>query len=224
MDIYLIINLINGKKYVGQTINLKNRIRGHRGGYGNSLIAKAIRKHGWENFAVVILEQEIDTHEKLNELEILHIHREKSMVEHGGYNLCTGGSGTSGFKPSCETKEKQRASKIGKKLSPEHRLKIGEGNRLWERGIECRQKISQSLRSSLKNKCKRKPLSGDHKSILSSIKSKEWIVTTPLGETIEVTNLRKFCMENHLSSSAMCRVSKNMQSNHKGYRVVAKIH
>ena len=55
--IYLITNLLNGKKYVGQTIQRLNiRMNHHRRG-GDLYIDRAIRKYGRENFKVEVLEE-----------------------------------------------------------------------------------------------------------------------------------------------------------------------
>ncbi|MBE8952419.1 MAG: GIY-YIG nuclease family protein [Quinella sp. 1Q7] len=65
--IYKLTCLINSKAYVGQTTRtLEKRIEQHK--YGNLYVDRAIRKYGWENFTVEILE-ECDTREQLNERE-----------------------------------------------------------------------------------------------------------------------------------------------------------
>ena len=47
--VYLIWNMVNGKKYVGQTIQpLEKRFNAHK--YADSLLGRAIRKYGAENF------------------------------------------------------------------------------------------------------------------------------------------------------------------------------
>ena len=47
--VYLIINLVNGKKYVGQTIKtVAKRFNEHS--HEKTFIGRAIRKHGKENF------------------------------------------------------------------------------------------------------------------------------------------------------------------------------
>lgn len=47
--VYLIVNMVNGKRYVGQAIQpLAKRFNAHA--YADSLIGKAIRKYGKENF------------------------------------------------------------------------------------------------------------------------------------------------------------------------------
>ena len=57
-DIYLIINKVNNKKYVGQAKNAKIRFQSHckpSAAYlNNELIGYAIQKYGKENFDLII--------------------------------------------------------------------------------------------------------------------------------------------------------------------------
>ena len=55
--IYLIANKINNKQYIGQTVNFKKRIKEHSYGRNdnkNSLIDRAIKKYGKNNFDFLI--------------------------------------------------------------------------------------------------------------------------------------------------------------------------
>ena len=55
--VYLIENLTNGKKYIGQTVNFQRRKNGHKKDSKTSAtpLYKSIRKYGWENFEFIIL-------------------------------------------------------------------------------------------------------------------------------------------------------------------------
>ena len=65
--IYVIVNLLNGMRYVGQTTQKLNaRIRKHK--TGKQYIDRVIQDIGWENFTVEVLE-ECETREQLNERE-----------------------------------------------------------------------------------------------------------------------------------------------------------
>jgi len=50
-----------------------------------------------------------------------------------------------------------------------------------------------------------------------TIAEQKWIVTTPEGETLEVSNLKKFCRENNLLPNKMCEVGKGKWKQHRGY-------
>lgn len=50
-----------------------------------------------------------------------------------------------------------------------------------------------------------------------TIAEQKWIVTTPEGETLEISNLKKFCRENNLLPNKMCEVGKGKWKHHRGY-------
>lgn len=100
--IYCFTNLINNKKYIGQTINNDNaRYSAHISNSNNSnsqeydsLLHRAIRKYGIENFQYEILAKEIEDIEILNLLEIYYIKSFKTQAP-DGYNLDEGGRNAS---------------------------------------------------------------------------------------------------------------------------------
>jgi len=62
--IYLIENLINGHRYVGQSINIEKRISYHKSKRFsktareyNYVLYKALRKYDWEDFKITVLEE-----------------------------------------------------------------------------------------------------------------------------------------------------------------------
>jgi|SRR5271166_408489 len=109
--LYVITNLINGKKYVGATNNLKQRWRHHRSGHGSRLVKAAIKKYGVENFRFEeVAEGDVPTIERLEKQTIAI---EDTMTPNG-YNMATGGEGSPGVKRSKETREKQSAWQRGR--------------------------------------------------------------------------------------------------------------
>lgn len=90
MLIYKITNKANQKSYIGQTIH-KTFNRRYSGGRwwditDNPLLTNAYNKYGREHFSVEILENNIDSLEKLNQLE--EFYAEKYDTYHpNGYNL-----------------------------------------------------------------------------------------------------------------------------------------
>ncbi|MFA5031200.1 MAG: GIY-YIG nuclease family protein [Patescibacteria group bacterium] len=86
--IYIAINLINGKQYVGQTIKtIKNRIKIHENNKNCSAFHNAIKKYGIKNFKIIsysCLEEDLDWHE-------IFLIKEFNTLAPNGYNLESGG-------------------------------------------------------------------------------------------------------------------------------------
>ena len=88
--IYKITNQINGKSYVGQSIDIATRLRNHRTATDDCAIHKAIRKYGVENFSFEIIEK--CEQSLLNEREIYWIDFYNTSAPNG-YNIANGGLG-----------------------------------------------------------------------------------------------------------------------------------
>jgi GIY-YIG catalytic domain len=90
-SVYLITNLLNGKKYVGQTTaNPRKRWNNHCRGF--SLVAYAIRKYGKDNFKFEILLQGVEDQATLNLIEARLIRFYRTGTPNG-YNVSPGGDG-----------------------------------------------------------------------------------------------------------------------------------
>lgn len=94
MIVYQIINRITGKSYVGQSMHSFRRrydsLKWWRASCMSKHLKNSIGKHGPENFDVAILERDVETLERLNDLECLHISRLNCVFPHG-YNYQHGG-------------------------------------------------------------------------------------------------------------------------------------
>ncbi len=110
--IYMLTNLITLLCYVGKTIDFKGRMRDHKNGkdINKSYVERSIKKHGWHNFKVEILIDNIPE-EDLSNLEIYYIALKNTMRPYG-YNLTKGGEGTSGYKKTPEQRENSRQAAI----------------------------------------------------------------------------------------------------------------
>lgn len=155
MIIYKITNNINGKIYIGQTINtLEWRIAGHKR-TKNSLVGRAFIKHGFENFIAELIDK-AETIEELNIKEYEWVKFYNCIVPLG-YNQCEGGGNTLGYHHKEESKlsmsikkkkmylgeqnpfygkthsDEKKAEwsqqRKGRLLSEEWKRKIGEGGR-----------------------------------------------------------------------------------------------
>lgn len=101
IGIYKITNLVNGKSYIGQSVNIQKRFNAHRSAAFNPNnknydfpLYKAIRKYGIENFKFEILE-ECDKSE-LNDKEVWYITQYQTHSKLG-YNQDDGGDQASHY-------------------------------------------------------------------------------------------------------------------------------
>jgi len=104
MFIYLIVNRVTGKYYVGQHkgTDLKKYLQqkfGHakrNEGKGGSHLYASMRKHGREAFTIHALLSNVQTRPELNQYERDFIAFLRSQDPEYGYNICRGGEGFTG--------------------------------------------------------------------------------------------------------------------------------
>lgn len=121
--IYRLVNKVNNKVYVGQTWDsLKDRWDNGWGYRSCTYLQRAIKKYGKNNFRYELL---VVTHtqEMADYWEEFFIRKHGSRNPNLGYNIRGGGS-RGKFTHSQETKDKIAKSKLGKKLTAEHKRKI----------------------------------------------------------------------------------------------------
>ncbi len=130
VGIYKIENKLNGKAYIGQTINYKKRKRDHlnylkNGKHHNSYLQRSFDKYGQSNFNIeLVVECPVDM---LDLLEKEYIITHKSLAHQNGYNLMTGGQLHREF--TKEVRKKMSESGKGRKFTEQHRRRISLGNR-----------------------------------------------------------------------------------------------
>lgn len=99
--IYKVTNKINGKCYIGQTIQLlKNRKCAHLSSSrhnSKSHFHRSIRKYGEDKFIWEIIIEGDHTKFELNVLEFLNIKKFKSLSQLNGYNMTSGGEGVESY-------------------------------------------------------------------------------------------------------------------------------
>lgn len=91
IGIYKITNKVNGKVYIGQSINIKERWHRHKTDYNkiDNYLYRAFKKYGLDNFLFEIIEE--CEKEDLNNREIYWIKYYDSHNPQKGYNLTSGG-------------------------------------------------------------------------------------------------------------------------------------
>jgi len=234
--IYKAENRINGKVYIGQTVQpLIRRKQNHyfdmEHNRDNSILHKALKKYNKENFDWCVLEK-CCSKEELNEMEFHYIKQYDSYKS--GYNSTFGGEGAVGAirslevrrkisnsmkgtkaywygrKHSAETKRKIsiKISKIlkGHKVSKETREKISKAHLGKKRSLDTRKNISKALIGKYRGK--------------DSVCAKKFVVATPSGDKFVIEGLIDFCRtyENELlnyKNLSQCATGK--RKHHKKY-------
>lgn len=92
--IYCIENIINGKKYIGLSIDIYGRWIDHKNkllnnNHRNPKLQNSFNKHGIENFKFYILEK--CSTEIISDREIYYINKFDTFKSENGYNLTSGG-------------------------------------------------------------------------------------------------------------------------------------
>lgn len=194
--IYCFHCIPTGKKYIGQTVQEKQRKRQHKNLCKNGVDNKfyrAVRKYGWDNFIYGIIEEyEVKV---LNEQETFYI--DKYDTYHNGYNSTLGGEGVRGFIVSNDTKEKISNSLKGKNHPMFGKQQIEELKKIW---------------SEIK-KGKNNPMYG--KVGKNSPSSKQYKITFENGDEIIICGLTQWAKENKYNRSHMFELCKEKCKRHK---------
>lgn len=148
--IYIILNKINNKWYVGSSRNIigerwvSHRTQLNCNRHNNKHLSKSWNKYGSENFEFHIVELVDESNLLLVEQKYLDwakLHR--NQCYNVSFNALSPSKGMKFGRPSEETIQKISNAHKGKKLSIEHRNKISEGLRGKSPSIETREKLQQ---------------------------------------------------------------------------------
>ena len=214
--IYKIKNLLNGKVYIGQSIDVKNRFGRHKYNSNYKIVHplyNSFRKYGIENFEFNIIEH-VNDFNKLDEREQYWTDFYKSYNKNYGYNIRCDCKVNRGFKHSDKTKDTMSLTRKGRvpwnkgmKMSDEYKQKCSEGH-IKSMTDEIRNKTSvakkgKKLSEEHKRKIglahkgrKRKPFSKKTRKNMSKAKITLW--QNPLyREKIKLSRIEKrseFCL------------------------------
>ena len=202
--VYVHINKINEKKYVGITKQKPENRWGINGcNYKKSPhLISAIKKYGWDNFEHKILAERLSKEEACN-MEIVLIKEWKLQDRQYGYNILKGGEAPSipqevrdkiakalignknseGIPCSEEKKEKIRRAQQGTTFSESHKQKLSKAAK--QRHVACSDEKKEQLSKSYPNKKQIYCLELDK--VFESVQS----CAKELG--IPATNITKLC-------------------------------
>lgn len=208
--LYIITNAVNGKRYVGLTTqSLKKRWNNHLAAIKNPTCSlhMAILKYGRINFSIehIACARSFDD---LAELEKIMITQENTFfMDRHGYNMTTGGDGTSGriFRHSAETIARISNTHSGKVLTAEHKARIG----MSHKGKPACTKAIMALKAALTGV----PKTSEHKAKLSAAKRGIlWGDDRRLAaKGIPWTNARRMAQQKRISAK-----SSNVAPIHEG--------
>jgi group I intron endonuclease len=195
--IYVIVNLIDKRIYVGSSKNLHKRYLHHKEDlfkkcHKNKHLQNFHNKYGIQTLSFKLLEYcETD---KLLEREQYYLDKLKPFKKNG-FNI---------FKKSFGGFEKH---------SEKSKLKMSLQRRGVKRGVyseKHRKSISDGIKNSIKCKI--------HLNKMQQGCAKTYFFKNQEGEIIKIINLRKFCIENGLSDTKMVQVYKGTRVSHKGWK------
>lgn len=204
MIIYRIVNNINGKTYVGQTIRkLSERIAGHIDNKG-SYIGNALRKYGLESFTVTVIDA-ADSKKVLDEKEIYWIAK-LSCRHPNGYNFTDGGDGHLGQSPSEETRQKQRVAMTGQKRSEatkeKHRVNM-TGDKNPAKRPDVQEKMRLANIGRIQSESEKANRSASLSGVPKSEEHRANISKSLMGH--EVTEATKKGMRDHIRTEEHCQ-------------------
>ena len=208
--IYKAVNKVNGKIYIGQTVEkLSKRRYRHENSTVDYYFRRAIKKYSKENFDWEILEH-CDSKEELDEMEF-HYVKQYNSFSNGGYNLSYGGNGSFGRKLSKKTKMKIAKKALGRKVSIETRKKISNANKGRKLSYEARTKQLTNI-----------PKGSDHVFFRvfgpDNPTSKKYVITDLNGNEFVIKGIRDFCRKYNLCASHLVKCAKKKRNHHKGYK------
>ena len=192
MYLYMLRCSVTSKLYIGATtLSMPRRLGLHRDAAvlkeRTTVLAKAIREHGWSAFKPIVLAETAD-HSVLMQMERQTIAALNTMVPNG-YNMSSGGMGVPDLKLSKETRAKIRAARLGrpswnkgKKTGPmpeATRLKqrlAHLGQKAWNKGVPAtlatRAKLSAMRRGGLNHNARAMELDSQcYPSVADAIKA-----------------------------------------------------
>lgn len=164
VGVYQILNLTNNKCYIGSSANgLDKRWTNHQSLLANSLhhsckLQRAWNKYGSDIFSFKILEEcppeQCIEREQYYLDTLLFANCNDFRFDRLGYNICRQARSRLGLKLSSEHKTKIRASRQGQKHSEETKIKMSKASIGYRHSAETKIKLSKANRGQCSNNVK----------------------------------------------------------------------
>lgn len=156
MIIYIATNIVNGKRYVGQTINsLRQRKNEHISSSRVCYFHSALKKYGISNFDWMIL-HECNNIDDLNKLETHYIKVYNTFVDSGdcdgGYNLTTGGTNKIVSEETRKKISKSQKRRVYDSTHMTHLDRIRPLTKKWHASVEGRKWHSDHAKGEMSYK------------------------------------------------------------------------
>lgn len=228
--IYLIVNKINGKTYVGQ--HKYKKLNDNYMGSGK-ILKQSIKKYGIENFEKEILYSRIQYKETADDMERFAIAKERAIGK-AEYNIADGGQGgalNKGREFSEEWKRNISEANKGKIVSDETRKKMSEANKGENNAMygkhhsqESKRKMSLSRKGHNVSEETRMKISEGNKGKIVSDETKRKLSEINKGKKHSEESIKKMSETHkghtpwnkgkHLSEEAKIKISESSKGRH----------
>lgn len=210
--VYGIYCLANNRVYIGSSSakrGLIYRLRCHLadlkvGKHHSILLQRAWDKYGKQNFVFKVVE--FVEPSQCVEREQYWLDYYDTSNPKKGFNISPTAKSQLGVKRRQESIEKHRMKMIGRKITEEHKKRLSEFNKGRVMSSESKRKMSESHKGVPKGDNRKKKILYE--------------ITSPEGMLFSSSSLTSFCSPLGLHVSAMTRVAKGLQENHKGWKCV----
>lgn len=218
IGVYKITCTPNGRIYIGSSVNITHRWRCHRSHlqrdrHHNKHLQKAWTQYGGNAFVFEVIE--VCDASKVIEREQSYLDALKPFAPNGFNIALDACKVTLGRKRTPETRANISAALKGvgkgRRKSPETiaRMSAAQKGRI----------ITPSAREKLSAANKGKKATAETRAKQSITSSRRmYVVTSPIGGEITITNLTRFCQQNHLDKRAMIRVIEGEYTHHHGWQ------
>ena len=231
MLIYKLTNTVTNKIYIGQTVlSWKKRKYCYNACVNqkdnNRPIINSLRKHGWGNFTVEILHEDVQSRDELNKLEKECIDFYDSTNPENGYNLSEGGAIPAGDRVreslrKSWTTERRRAQSEKMKIQNERtketrskNLSISLKKRMsWYKHTDEFKEKNKKLQEGKKKYRKNNPI----------VATGKYILENKTGDRIEIINLIAWCKDNGVDYANILGNYKRNKGWAKGWRILEKL-